>query len=198
MDISKDHQGNDVFLLSCHDATPVMIQPQREAETYNLLLQPEVREWLEQVPGAYKLRETPDFIEITFTDALAATAFKVRWYGSYPIVVIYAGDVAASEHSVMTPWNNHEAFVAMGRSAVISLLDDTFDSVLDVHWGEKADVRQDILIISDDRPVRLADIMADRLVKSLTISESPYTEKGFFRQFEERRRDGSFKKRRRK
>lgn len=194
MDISKDHAGNNVFLLSFHDASPVMIQPEREPETDNLLLQPEVREWLEQVPGAFELRETPDFIEITFTDALAATAFKVRWYGSYPIVVIYAG---VAEHSVVTPWNNYRALAGMG----VSVLDDSLEGrAMDVYLDrfDQINVRRDMVIVSDDRPARLAEVMSERLTKSMFIRGGDYTEKDFFRQFEGRRRDGSFKKRRRK
>ncbi|RYD40693.1 MAG: hypothetical protein EOP83_34930, partial [Verrucomicrobiaceae bacterium] len=110
MDHHVDHEGNNVFVLSDHDATPVMIQPEREAVTYNLLLQPEVTAWLEQLPGTYRVNNNPDLIEITFTDEDAAMLFRVRWWGSYKIVTIFAGGtgygaIRSARHEIMARWD---------------------------------------------------------------------------------------------
>lgn len=89
------------FGIFPHDAVPAMLrpsaddpnEPHRDEGTLALAFQPEVSEWLEEnLPGRYSLFVIPDFIEVRIPDQTDATAFKLRWHGSYQAQEIYAID----------------------------------------------------------------------------------------------------------
>jgi hypothetical protein len=199
------YQENGIhkFNISPLDAIPVMIRGTRideievdaeRDEEDNLLLQTEVLEWLNETPNAYTLWVTPDFIEVHIADESVASAFKLRWQGSYKDI-----NVMAPEHSIVaaSQWD----YVRLAdRREVVRLLDDSIEGAAEVVQrlapGYDVEIRYDVLVVDDDRAM-LTEMLCQRIMKADFIRGQDYAEKGFYRQFEKRRRDGSYKRARR-